>query len=85
MTSKRVTNQERGKRRKSPVKAGAELRVLWKANLRIGDRKDSFLFRCSEEFEFAAFTAEALLQSSPAATMVGAVITGIERQARLWN
>ena len=71
--------------RGSPVKAGREPRVLWKANLRIGDRRDSFLYRSGEQFELAAAAAEQLLQQSTAATMVGAVITGIERQARLWN
>jgi hypothetical protein len=85
MKSKELTNQGAGKRRVFPVKAGTEPRVLWKANLRIGDRKDWFLYRSSEEFELAATTAEQLLQQSTAATMVGAVIIGIERQARLWN
>jgi len=85
MKSKELTNQGAGKRRGSTVKAGTEPRVLWKANLRIGDRKDWFLYRAGEEFEAAAVTAETLLQQSTAATMVGAVIIGIERQARLWN
>jgi len=84
MKSKELTNQGAGKRRGFPVKAYREPCVLWKANLRIGDRKDWFLYRAGEEFE-AAVTAETLLQQSTAATMVGAVIIGIERQARLWN
>jgi hypothetical protein len=85
MPSKRVTDQRDGKNRENPVKAGTDLRVLWEAKLRIGDQKDSFLFRATEEFDLAAFTAEALLQRSPASSMVGAVIVGIERKARLWN
>ena len=88
MASKRVKNQANGRKRETPVNPGIDdegLRVLWKAELRIGTRKDSFLYRCTEEFDRAAFTAEALLQSSPAASMVGAVIVGIERLDRLWN
>jgi hypothetical protein len=85
MAIQRVKNQGDGKRRQSPVKSSIDLRVLWKVNLRIGPRKDSFLYRSTEEFELAALTAEVILQSSPGAEMMGAVITGIERQARLWN
>ncbi len=85
MENKALNNQASGKRREFAGKPGIDSRVLWKANLRIGDRKDSFLFRSTEEFESAAAAAEYLLQTSPAATMVGAVIVGIERQARLWN
>jgi len=85
MKSKELTNQGAGKRRRSLVKASTEARILWKANLRIGDRKDWFLYRAGEEFEAAAVTAETLLQQSTATAMVRAVIIGIERQARLWN
>jgi thiamine monophosphate kinase len=85
MKPKELTNQGAGKKRGSTVKADPEPRVLWKASLRIGNRKDLFLYRSGEEFELAATTAEQLLRQSTAATMVGAVIIGIERQARLWN
>jgi hypothetical protein len=70
--------------KKAPVPKD-DLRTLWEASLRIGDRKDSFLFRSTEEFEYSAYVAEELLQQSPAANMVGAHIVGIQRKARLWN
>jgi hypothetical protein len=60
-------------------------RVLWKARLRIQERKDEFLFRAGEEFSGASIIAADLLDSSPSCQMVGAVIVGIERVARLWN
>ena len=77
----------------SPELAGTKLtivtsfgdRVLWKARLRIQERKDEFLFRASEEFREASTIATDLLDSSPSCQMVGAVIVGIERVARLWN
>ena len=85
MATKPQKNQRRTTRTVTAVKPDREFRVLWRASLRIGDRKDQFLFRCTEEFELAAATAELLLQESTAATMVSAVIVGIDRQARLWN
>ncbi len=66
----------------APSNAG---RVLWKARLSIQQRKDEFLFRASEEFSEASTIATDLLDSSPSCQMVGAVIVGIERVARLWN
>jgi hypothetical protein len=67
-----------------PAPSNAD-RVLWKARLSIQQRKDEFLFRASEEFSEASTIATDLLDSSPSCQMVGAVIVGIERVARLWN
>lgn len=85
MESKQLTNQTVGESRETPVKAGRTLRVLWQANLRAGTRKDSFLFRSTEDFGEASQLAQDLLDSSPGAEMAGAVIVGLERKARLWN
>ncbi len=71
--------------RESNAPAQEVLRVLWKARLSIQQRKDEFLFRASEEFSEASTIATDLLGSSPSCQMVGAVIVGIERVARLWN
>ena len=68
-----------------PAETKEKLRTLWKANLRIQTDKGDFLFRSSEEFADAAVTAQRLLESSPSCRMVGAVIVGVERVARLWN
>lgn len=67
-----------------PAPSNAD-RVLWKARLSIQQRKEEFLFRASEEFSEASTIATDLLDSSPSCQMVGAVIVGIERVARLWN
>lgn len=72
------------KRTAPPAQSNAD-RVLWKAWLSIQQRKDEFLFRASEEFSEASTIATDLLDSSPSCQMVGAVIVGIERVARLWN
>jgi hypothetical protein len=85
MPAKPHKNQKPAPRNGAAVKPGIEFRVLWRARLRIGAGKDEFLYRCTEDFTLASATAEGLLQASTAASMVGAVITGIERQARLWN
>lgn len=61
------------------------LRVLWEAQLKAGQQKDSFLFRATEDFETAARLAEELLESSVGAKLAGAAIVGIQRKARLWN
>ncbi len=68
-------------------KSEEQLRVLWlwQADLRMGSRKDSFLFRSTEDFLEASRLAETLLQTSPGAEMAGAVIVAIQRKARLWN
>lgn len=69
----------------APAAAIDTHRVLWKARLSIQQRKDEFLFRASEEFGEASTIATDLLDSPPSCQMVGAVIVGIERVARLWN
>jgi hypothetical protein len=60
-------------------------RTLWKANLRIQNEKQDFLFRSTEDFAEASALAQKLCESSPSCAMVGAVIVGIERMAKLWN
>jgi hypothetical protein len=60
-------------------------RTLWKASLKIADRKDEFLFRDVDDFSLASVTAVKLLETSPAAHLTGAVIVSVERVARLWN
>jgi hypothetical protein len=62
-----------------------KLSVLWKAKLKIQNETGDFLFRSTEEMLDAAAAAERILQSSPSCKMVGAVIVGVERVAKLWN
>jgi hypothetical protein len=69
----------------SETTAKEKSRTLWRANLRIQNEKQDFLFRASEDFAEASTLAQKLLDSSPSCQMVGAVIVGIERMARLWN
>lgn len=76
--------RKRAETAEPPAQSNAD-RVLWKAQLSIQQRKDEFLFRASEEFSEASTIATDLLGSSPSCQMVGAVIVGIERVARLWN
>ena len=80
-----VSNSRNTSRKVAPAAAIDTHRVLWKARLSIQQRKDEFLFRASEEFGEASTIATDLLDSSPSCQMVGAVIVGIERVARLWN
>ncbi len=68
-----------------PGETKVRVRTLWRAKLRIQNRKDEFLFRSTEDFADAAKIAQTLLDSSPSCKMSGAEIVSIERVARLWN
>ncbi len=68
-----------------PGESKERIRTLWRAKLRIQNRKDEFLFRSTEDFSDAAKTAQTLLDGSPSCKISGAEIVSIERVARLWN
>ena len=64
-------------------------RTLWRAKLwspqYTKGKGQEFLFREGDEAIAAMLTATDLAKQSPGVQMVGSVIVGVERVAKLWN
>lgn len=63
----------------------AKLRFVWRAKIRIGDRRDEFLFRAVDQEPKALKVATEIFERSPYCNLTGAAISGVERIARIWN